>query len=104
MRSQIGFDLQHAGGFRDARVDLVLRRAAVSQAIGEIVVDRHVRIERIVLEDHGDVAIGRLDIVDDAAADLHLAFGNAFKTGDHAQQRGFAAARGTDKHDEFAVR
>jgi NAD(P)-dependent dehydrogenase (short-subunit alcohol dehydrogenase family) len=44
-----------------------------------------------------------LDVVDDAVADLHLPFRDAFKAGDHAQQRGLAAAGGADQDDELAV-
>ncbi len=39
------------------------------QAVGKILADGHMRVKRVVLEDHGDVALGRLDIVDDALAD-----------------------------------
>ena len=56
-----------------ARLDLGLRHAAVAQAVGHVVVDAHMRIERVVLEHHRDVAIGGLDLVDDAAADVDLA-------------------------------
>ena len=50
-------------------LDVGLRHAAVAQAVGHVVVDAHVRIERVVLEHHGDVAVGRLHVVDDLAAD-----------------------------------
>ena len=43
--------------------------AAIAQAVGHVVVDAHVRIERVVLEHHGDVAVGRLHVVDVLAAD-----------------------------------
>jgi hypothetical protein len=36
-------------------------------------------------------------------ADQQVAAGDFFQAGDHAQQRGLAAARGADQHDEFAV-
>ena len=61
------------------------------------------RIERVVLEHHRDVAIGRLYLVDDAAADVDLAAGDGFQPRDHAQQRGLAAAGGADQHAELAI-
>ncbi|MCY1299576.1 hypothetical protein D9M70_491090 [compost metagenome] len=100
---EIGLDFQHPRGFGDAGVDLGLGRLAVLQAVGKVVVDGHVRIERIVLEDHGDVALGRIDIVDDARTDRHRALRNRLEPGDHAQKRGLAAAGRADQHDELAV-
>ena len=61
------------------------------------------RVERIVLEHHGDVALFRRQVVDDALADADLAAGDVFQAGDHPQQGRFAAAGGADQHDEFAV-
>ncbi|MNY17149.1 hypothetical protein D3C86_1504490 [compost metagenome] len=61
------------------------------------------RIKRIVLKHHGDVALTRREPVDDTVADPHLAVGNAFQPRDHAQRRGFAAAGRADEHDEFAI-
>ena len=55
------------------------RHAAVAQAVGHVVVDAHVRIERVVLEHHRDVAVGGLDLVDDAAADVDLAAGDGLE-------------------------
>ena len=66
-------DFENARGFLDAGLDLGLGHAAVAQAIGHVVVDAHMRIERVILEHHGDVALGRLDLVDDAPADIDLA-------------------------------
>src|SRR5207244_9752008 len=72
-------------------------------AVSHVVEHAHVRIERVVLEHHGDVALGRLDLVDDASADIDLAAGDGFQPRDHAQQRGLAAAGGADQHAELAV-
>jgi hypothetical protein len=66
-------DFQDACGFAHALFDLVLRGFAVAQPVGHVVVDAHMRIERVVLEHHRDVALGRLDVVDDALADADLA-------------------------------
>jgi hypothetical protein len=73
------------------------------QPVGHVLVHAHVRIERVVLEHHRDVALGGLELVDHARPDLDLPAGHFLQPGHHAQQRGLAAARGPDDHDEFAV-
>ncbi len=100
---QHGGEFEDAPGFLDPRLDLGLGHAAVAQAIGHVVVDAHMRIERVVLEHHRDVAIGGLDLVDDAAADIDLAACDGLEPRDHAQQRGLAAAGRADQHAELAV-
>jgi hypothetical protein len=62
-----------------------------------------VRIQRVVLEHHRDVALLGRDAIDDAVADADLAAGNLLEPGDHPQQRRLAAARRTDQHAELAV-
>ena len=64
---------------------------------------RHVRIERVVLEHHRDVAVARRHVVDDVAADPDLAAGDLLQPGDHAQRGGLAAAGRADQHDELLV-
>src|SRR5207244_13064569 len=86
------------------RVDLLAGETLDAQTVGHVLVHRHVRVERIVLEHHRDVAILRLQIVDDATADADLARSNLLQPGDHAQQRRLAAAGGTDDHNELAIR
>ncbi len=98
-----GAEFENARGFLDAGLDLGLRHAAVAQAVGHVVVDAHMRVERVVLEHHRDVAVGRLDLVDDTPADIDLAAGDGLQACDHAQQRGLAAAGRTDQHTELAV-
>ena len=56
-------------GRGDALVDLVLRRASQLQPEAHVVVDRHVRVEGVVLEDHRDVAVLGRQVVDDPVAD-----------------------------------
>ena len=45
----------------------------VAQAEGQVVVDAHVLVERVVLEHHGDVAVARRQVVDHPLADADLA-------------------------------
>ena len=58
---------------RRAPCDLVARHAAHAQAEAEVLLDRHVRVERVGLEHHGDAALGRIEIGDVLAADEDLA-------------------------------
>ncbi|MPN25105.1 hypothetical protein SDC9_172512 [bioreactor metagenome] len=61
------------------------------------------RVQRVVLEHHRDVAVFRRNVVDHPVADLDRPLGNVFQPGDHAQRGGFAAARGADEDHEFTV-
>ena len=87
----------------DRLADLGLRRAPVAQAEGEVVVHAHVLIERVVLEHHGDVAVARRQVIDQAIADADLAAAHVLEARDHAQGGRLAAARRADQHDELAV-
>ena len=95
--------LEDTRGLAHARIDLGLGQLRDLQPIGHVVVHAHVRIERVVLEDHRDVALGGLDVVDHPPADRDLAAADLLQPGDHPQQRALAAARGPDDHDELAV-
>src|SRR5271163_256756 len=61
------------------------------------------RIERIVLEHHRDVALLGLNIVDDAVADRNRPGGDVFQPCEHPQQGRLAAAGGADQHHERAI-
>jgi hypothetical protein len=66
----LGFALQQVLDAQDVRrlahagVDLRLGIAAQLQAEGHVLVDAHVRVERVVLEHHGDVAVLGRHVVD----------------------------------------
>ncbi len=64
---------------------------------------RHVRVQRVALEDHGDVAVLRLDVVDLAVPDLDRAFGRLLEPGDHAERGRLAAAGRAEEHEELLV-
>src|SRR5690348_7660115 len=97
------FDVQDLRRLHDAFVDLCLGHAAELQAERHVLVDAHVRVERVVLEDHGDVAILGRDIVHNTVADLDDAFGDLFQPRDHAQRSALSATGWADQHDEFLV-
>jgi hypothetical protein len=62
-----------------------------------------VRIERVALEDHRDVALLRCQIVDDPLANPDLAFADLLEPGQHAERSRLPATRRPDKHHQFAV-
>ncbi len=89
--------LLHAPG------DLGLVELPHLEAEGHVVVDAHMRVERVILEHHRDVAIHRRQLVDDLLVDRDVARGDAFEPRHHAQGRRLAAARRADQHDEFLI-
>ena len=61
------------------------------------------RVQSVVLEHHGDVAVFRGNIVDQAFTDVHFALGDFFQTCDHTQGGGLTAAGRTDENDKFLI-
>ena len=96
-------DLQDARRLRHAPGHFRFRHLEILQAESEVLGDGHMRVERVALEDHRQLALGRGQIVDDGAADGNRALGNILKPGNHAQQGGLAAARRADEHQKFPV-
>ena len=97
-------DLQDLGSLTDALVDLVLGHLAQLQTEGHVLVNGHVRIQSVVLENHRDVAVLRGNVVDQTVTDVHLAAGDLLQTGDHTQGGGLTAAGRTDENDKFLIR
>jgi hypothetical protein len=94
---------QDAGGLVDPGRDLLPRLLREREAERHVVAHRHVRIERVVLEYHRDVALLGLHLVHHPAADVDLAPGDLLEARDHPEQRRLAAARGSHQHRELAV-
>ena len=61
------------------------------------------RVERIVLEHHCDIAVLRRNVVDDVAADHDVAVGDVLKPRDHPQRGRLAATGGPHQHDKFMI-
>src|SRR5947209_6793109 len=61
------------------------------------------RVERVVLEHHRDVALFRRHVVHHALTDADLAARNALEPRNHAQQSRLPASGGADQHNEFAI-
>src|SRR5439155_11552267 len=96
-------DIEDSRRMVDAPADLGPGDAAIAQRERHVLEHRHMRIERIILEHHGDVAILGIEFVDDPAVDPDLARRDVLEAGDHAQQGALAAARGANEDDELAV-
>ena len=77
--------------------------ALVLQAEAQVLLDAHMRIERVGLEHHRHAARRRQQMVAALAVDVDLAGAHLLEAGDHPQQRGLAAARRADEDRERAV-
>ncbi len=73
------------------------------QAERHVVLHAHVRVERVVLEYHGDVSVHGRQLIDYVAVDRDVAGADRFKPGDHPERRRFAAAGRSDEHHELLV-
>ena len=96
-------DAQDPGGFPDARGDLGAGDAPQLETERHVVEDAHVRVQRVILEHHGDVAVAGGDVVDHAVADAQLPGRDGLQPGHHAQGRALAAPGRADENDELAV-
>jgi hypothetical protein len=83
--------------------DLALVHLAQLEPEREVLLHRHVRIERVVLKNHRDVAPLRREVVHDLASDQHDAFADLLEAGDHAQRGGLPAPGRTDEDHELAL-
>jgi len=61
------------------------------------------RVERVALEHHRDVAARRRHIADGPGSDPDLAACGLVKTSEESEQGAFAATRGADQHQEFTI-
>ena len=73
------------------------------QSESHVIIDGHVGIQSVVLEDHGDITVLGGNIIDETVADVQLTAGNVFQAGDHTQGGGLTAAGRTDQNDKFLV-
>ncbi|MDT4870618.1 hypothetical protein FQZ97_1057030 [compost metagenome] len=80
-------EIENGGRFGNPRLDVIGRAPGDLQRKAHVLGNGHVRIERIGLEDHGDVARPRRQIVDLEAADLDGAVADVLEAGDHTQRR-----------------
>ena len=61
------------------------------------------RIERIVLKDHGDIAFLGRNVIDDPIVNDDFSARDALKPGNHAKKRRLPAAGRSDQNDELTI-
>jgi hypothetical protein len=92
--------MQDVGHPADAGGDLRLADAFAVQRHCDVLADRQRRIQRIELEDHGDVAPLRRQLVHPLPRDHDVARRRPLQPRDHAQGRRLAAARRAEQREE----
>ena len=88
--------------FADASGNLGFRPSAVLQAVGDILGDRHMRKQRIVLEEEAHIALIGALADHRNAFDLDRTFVRFLETGNQAKRRGLAATARPEQRDGLA--
>ena len=96
-------DIEDAGSFLNALVDLGLGGLAELKTESHVIINSHVRIQGVVLEYHGDIAILGSNVVNEFVANVEFAVRNFFKTSNHAQGGGLSAAGRANENDKFLI-
>jgi hypothetical protein len=100
---KVGVEPEHGRGLAHAGVDLGLGKFPQLQAEGHVLIYRHVRIERVVLENHRDVPVLGQHVVHHPVVDRNGAARDLLQPRDHAQGGRFPAAGRADQHHEFPI-
>ena len=100
---QVLGQVKDAGGLADLLVDDGLRGLRQLQREAHVLADRHVRVERVALEHHGDVAVLRRLVVHHLPGDAQFAFRDVLKSRDHVEGRRLAAPGRADQDDELTI-
>src|ERR1700738_2533595 len=83
-------DVEPVGNLADPLVDRLAALARQLEAEAQVVGHVHVRVERVGLEDHRDVALARSERGYSPAADVDLATGGLLEPGDDPQRGALA--------------
>ena len=96
-------DVEHVSSAADPPLDLIPGHLARLQAEGEVVPHAHLRIQRVVLEDHRDIPVPRREPVHHPFSDGDVTLGQRLEPGNQAQGGGLAGPRRADEHHELAI-
>src|SRR5262249_10247634 len=89
--------------FLHAALRLVRRHAGDAQAVADVPLHAHMREHGVGLEHHVDRPLVGIDALHHLAVDDDLAVARSLEAGEHAQQRGLAAARRPEQGEELAL-
>src|SRR6185437_12719922 len=96
-------DLQQTGGIFHRLLAVRLRDFAHLEAKADVLPDGHVRIQRIALKHHRDIALARMQVVDLVVTDTDFAARQRVESGDQGKERRFSAARWPDQNQKIAI-
>jgi len=96
-------DAQDLSRLADPLVDFTLRKLPQLQGKSHVLINGHVRIEGIVLKNHGYVAVLGGNVVDNTITYANRTFGYLLQTCYHAKGGGLSTAAGTNQYDELLV-
>ncbi len=100
---QIRCQVEQRGGSLHRLSDIRLWQFAKVQAETHILRDRHMRIERIILENHRDIPVLRGNIIHDPAIEPNGSARQVLKTSDDSEQCRFTTSRATNQGNELAI-
>src|SRR5207245_873280 len=96
-------DLDERGGLAHAPLALFLAHGTAKlEREADVLGDRHVRVQRVALEDHADPAFLWEEVIDTPVAEEDLSARRTVDASDHEQGRGLPAAGRPEERDELA--
>ncbi len=96
-------DIEDRRRLADASHPLLLLDALDLEMEADVLGDGHVRVERVRLEHHRDVAVAGRQVGDFAIADEHGSFVDRLEPGEHPERGRLAAPGRADQHQELTV-
>ncbi len=96
-------EIEDLGRLLDLARDLGLVDLGLLETEAHVLAHGHVRVQRVVLEHHRDVAVLGREVIDQLAVDPQLPVADLLEAGDHPQRGRLAAARGPDQDHQLPV-
>ena len=99
---QILRDLDDLRDMLDLFDDLRFFHVHLPKGKRDVLKDRHVRIQRVALEDHSDLPVLGHDVVDVSAVEIDAPLRRTVQSAEHHQCRGFPASGRTEQCNKIA--